>query len=189
MALLKKKKPRVMPEIPASSLADIAFLLLVFFLVVTTIDADSGIGLVLPPPPEENVEPPPIRERNMLKILVNASGMILINERPASIQDVKNRVMEFVDNNGVDENLSVNPRAAIVSIKTDRQTPYEIYIDMLDEVRGAYKQLRDAVAMQRAGVPYDIYKGRQERAGEEDEVKEIYPMNVSIAEPDKGTGN
>jgi biopolymer transport protein ExbD len=185
--MLRKKRNRVEPEIPSSSLADIAFLLLVFFLVVTTIDTDTGIGMVLPPPPEDNNPPPPIRERNLLKILVNSQGLILINERPAAVQEVRARVMEFVDNNGKDENLSISPKAAIVSIKTDRQTPYRTYISMMDEVRGAYKELRDGVSMARFGLPYDLYKAR---LGErEDEIKEIFPMNVSIAEPDKGTGN
>jgi len=186
--MLRKKKGRVEPEIPSSSLADIAFLLLVFFLVVTTIDTDTGIGLVLPPPPTEDNPPPPIRERNLLKILVNAQGMILINERPAALADVKQRVMDFVDNNDRDPNLSINPKAAIVSIKTDRQTPYEIYIDMMDEVRGAYKVLRDGVSMAQFGIPYDLYKTRLAGTGREDVVKDIYPMNVSIAEPDKGAG-
>jgi len=184
--MLRKKRGRTEPEIPSSSLADIAFLLLVFFLVVTTIDTDTGIGMVLPPPPDESNPPPPIRERNLLKILVNSQGLILINERPASVQEVKIRVIEFVDNNGRDENLSISPNAAIVSIKTDRQTPYRTYISMMDEVRAAYKELRDGVSMSRFGVPYDLYKTRL--SGRDDEIKEVYPMNVSIAEPDKGTG-
>lgn len=185
--MLRKKRNRVEPEIPSSSLADIAFLLLVFFLVVTTIDTDTGIGLVLPPPPEDNNPPPPIRERNLLKILVNSQGLILINEQPAAVDEVRGRVIEFVDNNGRDENLSINPLAAIVSIKTDRQTPYRTYISMMDEVRGAYKELRDGVSMARFGVQYDLYKARL--GDRDDEIKAIYPMNVSIAEPDKGTGN
>jgi biopolymer transport protein ExbD len=185
--MLRKKRNRVDPEIPSSSLADIAFLLLVFFLVVTTIDTDTGIGMVLPPPPEDNNPPPPIRERNLLKILVNSQGLILINEQPAAVDEVKGRVMEFVDNNGKDENLSISPLAAIVSIKTDRQTPYRTYISMMDEVRGAYKELRDGVSMARFGMQYDLYKARL--GDRDDEVKAIFPMNVSIAEPDQGTGN
>ena len=76
MALLNKKK-RPDPEIPGSSLADIAFLLLIFFLVTTTINVDTGIGLTLPPIPDENIDPPPIKERNLLNILVNAQGLVL----------------------------------------------------------------------------------------------------------------
>lgn len=186
--MFRKKRKRVDPEIPSSSLADMAFLLLVFFLIVTTIDSDTGIGMVLPPPPDETNPPPPIRERNLLKILVNSQGLILINERPAAVQEVRERVIAFVSNNGRDENLSVSPLAAIVSIKTDRQTPYRTYISMMDEVRGAYKELRDAEARAKFGMTYDEYKSRLVTASE-DIIKEVYPMNVSIAEPDKGTGN
>jgi len=186
--MFRKKKKRLEGEIPSSSLADMAFLLLIFFLIVTTIDSDTGIGMVLPPPPEEDVPPPPIRERNLLKILVNSQGLILINERPAAVHEVRQRVVAFVSNNGKDENLSVSPKAAIVSIKTDRQTPYRTYISMMDEVRGGYKELRDAEARSKFGLTYDQYKARIGSSGE-DQIKEIYPMNVSIAEPDKGTGN
>jgi len=185
--MFSKKRGREGAEIPSSSLADIAFLLLVFFLVVTTIDVDTGIGLVLPPPPDESEPPPPIRERNLLKVLVNAQGMILINERPAAVTEVRERVANFVDNanRANDENLAVSPQTAIVSIKTDRQTPYSIYITMLDEVRGAYKELRDAESMRRFGVNYDRYRATVSSA--DDEIRRAYPMNVSIAEPDPGT--
>jgi biopolymer transport protein ExbD len=186
--MFRKKKKRLEGEIPSSSLADMAFLLLIFFLIVTTIDSDTGIGMVLPPPPEEDVPPPPIRERNLLKILVNSQGLILINERPAAVHEVRERVIAFVNNNGVDPNLSVSPKAAIVSIKTDRQTPYRTYISMMDEVRGAYKELRDAEARSKFGLTYDQYKARLVTSSE-DQIKDIFPMNVSIAEPDKGTGN
>ena len=74
------------------------FLLLVFFLVVTTIDVDTGIGLVLPPPPDDTTPPPPIRERNLMKILVNSQGMVLINGQPTAVEEVRERVVEFVDN-------------------------------------------------------------------------------------------
>jgi biopolymer transport protein ExbD len=185
--MFSKKRGREAAEIPSSSLADIAFLLLVFFLVVTTIDVDTGIGLVLPPPPDESEPPPPIRERNLLKVLVNAQGLILINERPAAVTEVRERVANFVDNanRANDDNLAVSPQTAIVSIKTDRQTPYSIYITMLDEVRGAYKELRDTESMRRFGVNYDRYRASVSAA--DDEIRKAYPMNVSIAEPDPGT--
>ena len=186
--MFKKKRGRESAEIPSSSLADMAFLLLIFFLVVSTIDVDTGIGLVLPPPPDEAEPPPPIRERNLLKILVNSQGMILINERPAAVSEVRERVANFVDNanRANDENLSVSPLAAIVSIKTDRQTPYEMYIRMLDEVRGSYKELRDAESMRRFGVNYDRYSSSL-ASPSDDEIRKVYPMNVSIAEPDPGS--
>jgi biopolymer transport protein ExbD len=180
--MLNKKRGRESAEIDGSSLADIAFLLLIFFLVVTTIDVDTGIGLVLPPIPDD-IEPPPVRERNLMNILVNAQGMVLINEQPAAVASVRERVKEFIDNNGADPNLSESPDDAIVSIKTDRRTPYNVYIDMLDEVMGAYAELRHAASMDRFGVPYSSL---EDNSVEQDEIQEMYPKKISIAEPDEG---
>lgn len=181
--MLKKKRGREDAEIPMSSLADIAFLLLIFFLVVTTIDVDTGIGLILPPMPDENTEPPPVKERNLLNILVNAQGMVLIDEQPASINTVKEKIKAFVDNNGVDPDLSESPNDAIVSIKTQRATPYNVYIDMLDEVMGAYAELRNSASMERFGVPYSSL---EDQTVEQEEIQEMYPKKISIAEPDEG---
>ncbi|WP_069130812.1 ExbD/TolR family protein [Rhodohalobacter halophilus] len=180
--MLNKKRNRESGEIDGSSLADIAFLLLIFFLVVTTIDVDTGIGLVLPPIPDD-IEPPPVRERNLMNILVNAQGMILIDEEPASIGEVRDRIKRFVDNNGVDPDLSESPDDAIVSIKTDRRTPYNIYIDMLDEVMGAYAELRHQASMDRFGVPFTSLEQNSER---HTEIRDAYPKKISIAEPDEG---
>jgi len=180
--MLNKKRNRESGEIDGSSLADIAFLLLIFFLVVTTIDVDTGIGLVLPPIPDD-IEPPPVRERNLMKILVNAQGMVLINEEPASVGEVRDRIKRFVDNNGADPDLSESPDDAIVSIKTDRRTPYNVYIDMLDEVMGAYAELRHQASMDRFGVPYSSLEDNSERKAE---IQEMYPKKISIAEPDEG---
>lgn len=180
--MLNKKRSRESGEIDGSSLADIAFLLLIFFLVVTTIDIDTGIGLVLPPIPDD-IEPPPVRERNLMNILVNAQGMVLINEEPAAIPTVRERVREFVDNNGADPDLSESPDDAIVSIKTDRRTPYNVYIDMLDEVMGAYEELRNQASMERFGVPFSSL---ERNSAEREEITDIYPKRISIAEPDEG---
>ena len=98
MSLLKKKK-RKEAEIPTSSMADIAFLLLIFFLVTTTIDVDTGIGMVLPPKLEEDVEPPPIKERNVLKILVNEQGLVLVEDQPSAVQLIREEVKKHVLNN------------------------------------------------------------------------------------------
>ncbi|MDX1672364.1 MAG: biopolymer transporter ExbD [Balneolaceae bacterium] len=180
MSLIKKES-RDDAEIPSASLADIAFLLLIFFLLVTTIDVDSGIGLVLPPEPEENQDPPPVKERNMLKILVNAQGMVLLDEEPTSITEVKDKVIEFVDNKGQDPNLSESPQKAIVSIKTDRRTPYKTYIDMLDEVMGAYADLRNRASQAEFGRPYDTL---EDESDAQQKIKELYPKKISIAEPE-----
>lgn len=181
--MLLKKRKREDPEVGGSSMADIAFLLLIFFLLVTTIDIDTGIGMVLPPKPEQDVEPPPVKERNMLKILVNAEGLVLMDGTPTAITEVKQKVKDFVSNNGEDPNLSVSPDKAIVSLKTDRATPYRVYIDMLDEVMGAYQELRNQAAQQRFGRSFEQL---DENSEEYQQIRELYPKKISIAEPDQG---
>lgn len=180
--MFKNKRTRESGEINGSSLADIAFLLLIFFLVVTTIDVDTGIGLMLPPIPDD-IEPPPVRERNMLRILVNAEGMILMDDEPVSVAEVKQRVMDFIDNPTNDVNLAESPQDAVVSIKTDRRTLYNIYIDMLDEVTGAYNELRNQASMENFGVPYSALEDESEQ---KEFIREEYPKQLSIAEPDEG---
>lgn len=181
--MFKKNKQREDPEIGGAGMADIAFLLLIFFLLVTTIDIDTGIGLQLPPAPEEDQEPPPIKERNLLNILVNSQGMVLMDEEPTPVSEVKRKVMNFIDNNGQDPELSESPDKAIVSIKTDRETPYRTYIDMLDEVMGAYRDLRNQAAQSQFGRNYDQLDDNSEAA---QTVKDLYPKKISIAEPDRG---
>ena len=176
--MLKKKK-REGAEINGSSMADIAFLLLIFFLVTTTINVDTGIGMVLPPPLDPEVEPPPIRERNLMKILVNAQGLILMDEQPVSINDVREKLKEFITNPENSEELAISPEAAIVSLITQRETPYRIYIDMLDEVMGSYQELRDAAARANYGVEYAKLA---ENSPQQEHIKDMYPKKISIAE-------
>lgn len=179
--MLLKKRERDSAEINGSSMADIAFLLLIFFLVTTTINVDTGIGMVLPPPLDPEVEPPPIRERNLMNILVNAQGLILMDEQPVSINEVKDKLIEFIDNPTDNEELSISPDAAIVSLKTQRETPYNIYIDMLDEVMSAYKELRDAASRANYGREYSQLA---ENSPQQEQIKDMYPKKISIAEPD-----
>ena len=177
--MLLKKRERESAEINGSSMADIAFLLLIFFLVTTTINVDTGIGMVLPPPVTEDNPPPPIRERNLMKILVNQAGLITMDDEPTPINEVQSKLIEFIKNPTASEELAVSPQAAIVSLKTVRETPYRIYIDMLDEVIGAYAVLRNEVANQNYSKEYSQLNQDQKKV-----VDDIYPKKISIAEPD-----
>ena len=183
MALLKKKK-RTEAEIPTSSMADIAFLLLIFFLVTTTIDVDTGIGMVLPPKLEDDVEPPPIKERNVLKILVNESGMVLLEDAPSSVDLVRGEVKKHVLNNGADINYSESPGKALVSIKTARETPYNSYVEVLDEVWMAYFEMWDSEARALGYDDYASYLEVIEVNAAENEIREKISPAISIAEPD-----
>ena len=175
-----RDKEREEPEIGGAGMADIAFLLLIFFLLVTTIDVDTGIGLQLPPAPEEDQEPPPIKERNLLNILVNARGQVLLDEEPTPVDQVKQKVKDFITNEGENPELSESPDKAIVSIKTDRATPYNVYIDMLDEVMGAYAEIRNQAARSQFGVSYEQLEDESEQ---KEQIQDMYPKKISIAEP------
>ncbi len=186
MSLLKKRNSSREIEIPTSSMADIAFLLLVFFLLVTTIDVDTGVYMELPPPLEEDVEPPEIPSRNLLNVLVNAQGDVLIDGEFVRIQDIRPYVKRFVTNEGRDPNLSDSPDRAIVSFKTERRAQYEMYIRVLDEIKMAYTEIRNEYAQANFGAPdYATYRANLPE-GAEDEVRDRYRQRISIAEPDPG---
>jgi biopolymer transport protein ExbD len=187
MAGLLNKRARQAAEIPVASMADIAFLLLIFFLVTTTIDVDTGIGMTLPPKLEAEQEPPPVRERNMLKILVNAQGQVLLEDLPSAVPRIRPEIKKHILNNGADPNYAESPTQAVVSLKTDRQTPYDVYIDVLDEIWMAYFELWDAEARQLGFQNYDGYrKYVEENDIEVNAVREKIPAQLSIAEPDPG---
>lgn len=121
--IAEKKKERNI-EIPTASLADIAFLVLIFFIVVSTIDVDKGITLTLPAPGEEKQ----IRQKNISNLLINAAGQVLLDDELIPIPTIKNRVRDKLSQNEL----------LIVSVKTDRETEYEIYIHVLDELKQAF---------------------------------------------------
>jgi len=165
-------------------MADIAFLLLIFFLVTTTIDVDTGIVMQLPPPLDEE-EPPPIKERNMLKVLVNDEGQILVEDEPQNLAAVRRTVITHVTNNGADPRYAETPGKAIVSLKTTRATSYLDYINVLDEMQMAYREVRDQEARRLGFSSYENYLTRKDPA-QDDVIREKYKIKISLAEPDKG---
>ena len=166
-------------------MADIAFLLLIFFLVTTTIDVDTGILMQLPPPLDETEKPPPIKERNMLAILVNAEGAILVESEVTQLAQVRKEVIRHVTNNGVNPKYAEDPDKAIVSLKTDRKTNYDKYIDVLDEVWMGYREIWDGEARKLGFPDYETYKARLGEDGV-DAVKDRIKAKISLAEPDAG---
>jgi biopolymer transport protein ExbD len=194
--LEKRRQGRDDAEIPTASMADIAFLLLIFFLVTTTINVDTGIGMTLPPKLQQEQQPPPVKDRNLFKILVNAQGRVLIEEEEASIAQIRERVKEHVLNYGENPDLSEAPDDAVISIKTDEQTPYSTYIETLDEVWMAYREIWDSVARsgslpngeQILSTTYPSYQAyRSSLEPEQDNaIRDAFGANISIAEPDTG---
>jgi biopolymer transport protein ExbD len=185
MAGLLKKRQREGGEIPTASMADIAFLLLIFFLVTTTIDVDTGIGMVLPPKLEEDIDPPPIKERNVLKILVNETGLVLVEDQPSSIRLIRDEVKKHVLNEGVDPRYAEAASKALISIKTARETPYDSYVGVLDEVWMAYFEMWDSEARKLGFLDYAAYVNSVSSRDAENQIREKIKAAISIAEPDK----
>lgn len=180
--MLKKKEKRE-SKIPDAGIADIAFLLLVFFLVVTTIDVDTGIGMTLPPPLPEDTVPPEVKDRNMLAVLVNNQGDLLIEGQLAGIQDLREEVVKHTLNRGVDPNYAESSEKAIVSLKTERETPYSVYIQVLDEIMLGYRDIWDSESRQKGFSNYAAYKQSIGKDGD-DEIRDQFPTRISLAEPE-----
>ncbi len=186
-------------EINAGSMADIAFLLLIFFLVTTTFPNDRGILFTLPPKADPNRPPPDVtkNERNIFKILVNSADLLLVENEPlADVSLIKDMVKEFVLNNGRNPTLSDSPEEAVVSFKTNRGSSYKIFIDILDQLDGAYNEMYgERVGM--TGTEFRALRNTPNKTPEQrrrynkargkdgPDGKVTFPKNISIAEPSK----
>ena len=148
---------RAAPEVNAGSMADIAFLLLIFFLVTTTIEKDSGINRKLPPM-EESEEDVVIKQKNIFTISINSRDELLVEEERMELKNLRAAAVEFLDNNGdgscafckgkKDQSSSDNPDKAIISLKNQRETSYAAYVAVQNEVMGAYNELRNRRALE-----------------------------------------
>ena len=192
-------------------MADIAFLLLIFFLVTTTIETDSGINRKLPP--IEDVEDPPIiKEKNIFTVVVNKNNQLLVEEELTDVSDLRSMAIEFLDNGGGegeeacdycqgdrDPKSSDNPDKAIISLKNDRETSYKIYIAVQNELVAAYNDLRDrefnrlfpnesmsfVEANKKYSDPRTSSDEKERLKPKLDEVKLMFPQKLSEAEPSK----
>lgn len=197
-------------EINAGSMADIAFLLLVFFLVTTTMDVDAGISRKLSEKPPEDFVPPIIKERNVFKVVINNQDQLLVEEEFVTYEEVKDLAVEFIDNGGgigkpgpngepgepcdycngkKDESSSDHPNKAVISVDSKRATSYGMYITVQNELLGAYTILRDRYAKNKFGMSFvemeKIYKADRKNTKlkkQIDEVKEAYPQIISDVE-------
>ncbi len=205
---------RNVPEINAGSMADIAFLLLIFFLVATTMEVDGGIARKLPQKqPPHQTPPPKLKEKNVLQIAINRNDRLLVEgNQLVQVEDIKNIAMEFIDNGGgvgnkdagkcdyceggpdkrVDAASSDHPNKAVISLKSDRGTSYGAFIAIHDALGQAYTELRNRVSMERYGKSYQALVKQQKSDNSQklrDQIKTIkalYPEIISEVEP---TGN
>jgi len=206
---------RAAPEVNAGSMADIAFLLLIFFLVTTTIEKDKGILRSLPPIDDSEVEPPIIKQKNLFTVLVNRNDQLLVEDELMELKDLRQATIDFLDNGGGtnaegescdyckgkrDEASSDHPDKAIISMKHDRETSYEKYIEVQNELVAAYNFLREREAARLYKRYYPdadkvftaMLAAKEKNQFSKDEVlnerietvKKLFPLKLSEAEPD-----
>ncbi len=190
------------PEVNAGSMADIAFLLLIFFLVTTTIETDAGLDRMLPPiePPEDDVV---IKQKNIFQVSINKNNQLLADDELTEIRNLKAKAVAFLDNNGdgtcsyckgaKDAESSDNPTKAIISLKNDRETKYSTYITVQNELVGAYNELRNRESMRLFNRPFVDLEAEYLNPETDDDLKEelkekvkriqdMYPQKLSEAE-------
>lgn len=195
------------PEVNAGSMADIAFLLLIFFLVTTTIETDAGLDRMLPPiePPDTDVV---IKQKNIFQVNINKNGQLLADDELVNLKDLRAKAMAFLDNGGAasgtpdycsyckgkrDGSSSDSPAKAIISLKNDRETKYGTYITVQNELVGAYNDLRNRESQRLYGKRFtDMeaeYLNPETAQSVKDELKEkvqkvqnLFPQKLSEAE-------
>ena len=209
---------RAAPEVNAGSMADIAFLLLIFFLVTTTIEKDKGLLRSLPPIDDSETEPPIIKQKNLFTVLINRNNQLLVEDEQMEIKDLRQAAIDFLDNGGGtnaagesctyckgknDPTSSDHPDKAIISMKHDRETSYEQYIEVQNELVAAYNFLREREAKRLFGnlakyrdaekVFATMLEEKEKNQFNKDEelnerietIKKLYPLKLSEAEPDQ----
>lgn len=135
-------------------MADIAFLLLIFFLVTTTIETDQGITVKLPPWDPNPVDSR-VNKRNVLAINLNLNDQLLVRDELIQVEELVDRIKEFVLNPNNNDELSSAPNKAIVAYKCDRNSTYDAYIQVYDRIKTAYREMWSDIAMRDYGIPYN----------------------------------
>ena len=201
---------RETPEINAGSMADIAFLLLIFFLVTTTMNVDSGISKKLSEKPPADYVPPVIKKKNIFEVNINRNNALLVEGEHMEIKDIKEAAIKFIDNGGGDGKIvdgvstgpctyckgdkdpssSDHPNKAIISVQSDRGTDYGTYILVQDELLKAYREVRNKLCQERYGMSFtELEKEYKDNKTDKDlkkkvaDIKNAYPQIISDAEP------
>ena len=188
------------PEFNAAPMADIAFLLLIFFLVATTMNIDTGLTRKLPPLPENQKQQQSdkkIKERNVFEVLINSNDQLLVEGEPMKISSLRESAKEFISNPQNKDNLPAMtekefpevgvlkvPKNHIISLQNDRGTSYEMYLHVQNELVAAYNELRNEIATRKFGKKFEELSSKRQKA-----IKEAYPQVISEAEPKNVGGN
>ena len=172
--MFRRRRFEQIPELNTSSTADISFMLLIFFLVTSSMDTDKGLLRQLPPPPQEQQPPTDVRKDHVLQITLDAHDQLSIDGILLTTQQLKEQIITFVASDRTDH---------VISIQTDRATTYEAYFRMQNAIVAAYNQLREKYARERYGKGYGELVQEQR-----DEVNQYYPQRISESKPSKEGG-
>ena len=184
---------RKTPGLNTSSMSDISFLLLAFFLMVSNINTDSGLARRLPPPLPENVDPPEVKQRNIFVVMVNKDDQLLFNTEYGNIKDLKDRAKEFLGNpNNYAHYPEKQPTEipligtypvskGVISLRNDRGTSYNMYLKVQNELTAAINEMRNDLSERYFHKrPYTELNDEQRKA-----IEQAIPMSISEAEPTK----
>ncbi|MEP7267465.1 MAG: biopolymer transporter ExbD [Saprospiraceae bacterium] len=177
--ILNKKKGKKSPEINASSMADIAFLLLIFFLITTNIVEDKGVLVRLPAWSEEPPEDLTLNTRNVFTVLVNGQDQLLVRGEPMKVEILKTKAKDFIMNPNHQEDLAESSKEAIISLKNDRATHFKQYLAVYNELKAAYAELWDEAAKKKFRKETIDECNKEQQA----EIKSEIPFVISEAEP------
>ncbi len=186
-------KKRQIGEINSSSMADIAFLLLIFFLVTTSMSTSTGLSRRLPQPllKDQVIPPVDINKRNIFIVKINSQNQILVQGEELSVKELRERAKEFIKNPNNDEKLPVLTKVNIpllgemdvtkdhvVSLQNDVDTQYQAYIEIQNELVAAYNELRNELSKDKFGKNFGELDEEQQ-----DAIQSVYPQKISEAEP------
>lgn len=174
---------RVTPELSSGAMADIAFLLLTFYMVTTEIKDNKGLTLILPPYQNTAIIKD-VNDRNLFSINANSVDEVMVEGKSVStLLGLRDQIKAFVLNNKRNPKWSDNPELAVVSIKTDRGTSYKLFLEALDEAQAAYYEIYS----ERVGLSVKAFRdmdlANPKNKAMHDRAKQGIPMNISIAEP------
>jgi len=169
---------RKIPEINAGSMADIAFLLLVFFLVTTTIQTDAGLPVLLPPYTEDIEQTQKVNKRNVFAVQINANDQMLVRDQLTTVDVLRERAKEFIMNPQGREDLAKSPKKAVISLLNDNGTSYQMYISVYNELKAAYNELWNDASQARYGRNYEDLTKKEKKS-----IRQEIPLVISEAEP------
>lgn len=182
------------PQINASSMADISFLLLIFFLVTTSMDVNQGLARRLPAPipPDQKVEDTDINKRNLMIVKINSANQLMVRGQLMDVKQLRETAKEFIKNENDEPNLPKlveedfgepigvqrYTKDHVISVQNDVDTQYQAYLDVQNELVAAYNELRNECAQKYFHTSYNELSEEQQK-----QVQKVYPQKISEAEP------